>query len=123
VSILNRQAIRSVKEDQRAVKKKKTLAEPKDLAPKKRKPIRMAVAKMKVQDVPRKTVGPSSSSSVDVSEILKVMTEPFPFAMLSPLGSDLTSLLQSKEKGVEQSLEGKENPSSTGGNAKGPKKW
>jgi hypothetical protein len=30
------------------------------------------------------------------------MAEPFPFAMLSPLGSDLTSLLQPKEKGVEK---------------------
>jgi hypothetical protein len=48
---------------------------------------------MKVQVVPGKTVGPSPSSCVDVSEILKVMTEPFPFAMLSPLGLDLTSLL------------------------------
>jgi hypothetical protein len=43
--------------------------------------------------VPEKTADPSSPSSVDVSEILKVMTEPIPFAMLSPLGSDLTSLL------------------------------
>jgi hypothetical protein len=43
VSILNRQAIRSVKEDHRDVKKQKTLAEPKDLAPKKRKLVRMAV--------------------------------------------------------------------------------
>jgi hypothetical protein len=43
------------------------------------------------------------------------MTEPFPFAMLSPLGLDLTSLLQSKEKGVEQSLEGKDNASATRG--------
>jgi hypothetical protein len=48
---------------------------------------------MYVQDVPEKTADPYSPSSVDVSEILKVMTEPIPFAMLSPLGSDLTSLL------------------------------
>jgi hypothetical protein len=34
VSILNRKAIWSVKEEQRVVKKQKTLAEPKDLAPK-----------------------------------------------------------------------------------------
>jgi hypothetical protein len=93
VTILNRQAIRSVKEDQRTVKKQKTLAEAKDLAPKKRKLVRMAAAAMKVQDVPGKTAGPSPSCSIDVSEIPKVMTEPFPFAMLSPLGSDLTSLL------------------------------
>jgi hypothetical protein len=52
----------------------------------------MVAAEMKVQDVPGKTAGPSPSSSVDVSEIVKVMTKPFFFAMLSPLGSDLTSL-------------------------------
>jgi hypothetical protein len=77
---------------------------------------------MKVQDVPEKTVGPSPASSVDVSEILKVMTEPFLFAMLSPLGSDMTVLLQSKEKGVERSLEGKETASAGGGNVGGSKK-
>jgi hypothetical protein len=77
----------------------------------------MAPAEMKVQDVPEKTVGTSLSSSVGVSEILKVMTEPFPFAMLSPLGSDLTILLHSKEKGIEQSSGGKETASTTGENA------
>jgi hypothetical protein len=74
VSILKRKAIQSVKEDQRAVKKQKVLAEPKDSAPKKRKPIRMAPAEMKVQDIPEKTIDTSLSSSVDVSEILKVMS-------------------------------------------------
>jgi hypothetical protein len=38
-------------------------------------------------------------------EILKVMTETFLFALLSPLGSDLTSLLQSKEKRTEKRAE------------------
>jgi hypothetical protein len=47
--------------------------------------------------VPDNAVGAASRSSVDVSEILKVMTEPIPFAMLSPLRLDLTSLLQSKK--------------------------
>jgi hypothetical protein len=93
VSILARQAIWSIKEDRRVVKKQKTLAEPKNLSPKKQRLVRMTAAEMKVQDVPEKTAGPSPASSVDVSEILKVMTEPFPFAMLSPLGSDLTGLL------------------------------
>jgi hypothetical protein len=88
VSILTRQAIRSVKEDQRVVKKQKILAESKDLAPKKRKLIRISSAEAKVQDVPEKTVGPSPSS-IDISKIMKVMTEPIPFAMLSPIGSDL----------------------------------
>jgi hypothetical protein len=82
----------------------------------------MIVAEMKVQDVPEKTAGSSPSSSVDVSEILKIITEPFPFPMLSPLWSDLTSLLQSKEKGVERSLEGKDKASAGGGNVEGPKK-
>jgi hypothetical protein len=76
----------------------------------------MAGVEMKVQDVPEKTVGPSPSSSVDVLEILKVMTEPFLFALLSPLGSDLTSLLQLKEKGFEQGLGGKETVVATGEN-------
>jgi hypothetical protein len=58
-----------------------------------------------MQDLTEKIVETSSSSSVGVIEILKVMTEPFLFSMLSPLGSDLTSLLQSKEKGVEKGAE------------------
>ena len=49
-------------------------------------------------------------------EILKVMSELFLFPLLSPLGSDLTSLLQSKEKGIEKSVEvEKKNASTTGG--------
>ena len=89
------------------MKKIKTALEPKVSAPKKRKLVKISSMDAKVQDVPEKTAGPSPSSSADVSKILKVMTEPFPFAMLSPLGSDLTSLLQSKEKGFEQSSGGK----------------
>jgi hypothetical protein len=67
------------------LKKIKTSLE-KVSAPKKRKLVKISFADAKVQDVPEKVVSPSPSSSVDVSEILKVMTEPFPFAMLSPLG-------------------------------------
>jgi hypothetical protein len=70
----------------------------------------------------REDCGTSSSSSTCVTEILKVMTKPFPFAMLSPLGSDLTSLLQSKEKGVEKSWEEKKTASTIGGNVGGQKK-
>jgi hypothetical protein len=54
------------------------------LAPKKRKLVKISSEEMKVQDVPKQTMSPSSSSAVEVSEILKVMTEPFPFALLSP---------------------------------------
>jgi hypothetical protein len=71
--------------------------EPKDLAPKKRKLVKISSADTEVQDMPEKTMGPPSPSTTKVSEILKVMTESIPFALLSPLRLDLTSLLQSKE--------------------------
>jgi hypothetical protein len=93
VNILNRQAIRLVKEDQKTLKKQKTLSEPKELDPKKRKLAKLSSEETKVQDVSKHIMSPSSSSTVEVSEILKVMTEPFPFALLSPLRLDLTSLL------------------------------
>jgi hypothetical protein len=59
----------------------------------------------KVQVVPKQIMSPSSSSTAEVSEILKVMTELFPFALLSPLRLDLTSLLQSKQ--IALAAEGK----------------
>jgi hypothetical protein len=55
--------------------------------------------------VPDKTIGPSLPSTADVPKILKVMTKPIPFAMLSPLRLDLTTLLQSKE--TASAIEGK----------------
>jgi hypothetical protein len=57
----------------------------------------MSCAEAKVQDVPENIMSPTSPSAAEVSEILKVMTESIPFALLSPLRLDLTSLLQSKE--------------------------
>jgi hypothetical protein len=63
------------------------------MAPKKRKSLDLGHTEKKVHNSPEKIPGTSSSSSIGVTEILKVMTEPFPFALLSPLGSDLTSLL------------------------------
>jgi hypothetical protein len=56
VSILGRQATRSVKEDHKASKKQKTLPELKDSAPEKRKLDRISFADTKVHDVPEKTV-------------------------------------------------------------------
>jgi hypothetical protein len=40
-----------------------------------------------------------------VIEILEVMTEPLPFTKLSPLGLELTSLLQPQKKNVERIAE------------------
>jgi hypothetical protein len=52
--------------------------------------------KTKTRDELKPTASPSSSTA-DVSEILKVMTESFPSTPLSPLGLELTSLLQKKK--------------------------
>jgi hypothetical protein len=111
-SILSRQAVQSVKEDQETLKKIKTMLEPKISAPKKRKLDRISSTDTKLQDVPEKTISPPSPSAAEVSEILKVMTESIAFALLCPLRLDLTSLLQSKETTL--SMEGK---------AGGQKKW
>jgi hypothetical protein len=92
VSILSRQVIQSVKEDQKTLKKIKTMLEPKVWAPKKRKLAEKSCEKAKMQDVPKQIASPSSSA-VEVSEILKVMIESFPFAPLCPRGLELTSLL------------------------------
>ena len=52
-----------------------------------------------MQDVLKQTTSPSTSSATEVSGVLKlkVMTESFPFALLSPLRLDLTSLLHTRE--------------------------
>jgi hypothetical protein len=41
---------------------------------------------------------PSTPSAAEVEEILKVMTESLPVKLLSPLGPQLTKLLQKKEE-------------------------
>jgi hypothetical protein len=106
VSILSRQAIRSVKGYQEALKKRKTVPELKVSAPKKQKLAEMSSKKTKTEDVPKQTTSPSSSSAAEVSEILKVMTESFPFALLCPLGLELTSLLQTRE--ISSATEGRD---------------
>jgi hypothetical protein len=92
VSILSRQVVRSVKEDQETLKNMKTMSEPKVSAPKNWKLAEKSSEKTKTQDVPKLTASPLSFAA-KVSEILKVMTESFPFTPLSPLGLELTSLL------------------------------
>ena len=97
VSILSRQAVRSVKEDEEALKRMKIAPEPKAPAAKKRKLEKIPFAEPKVHDVPERTLSPLSPSAAEASEILKVMTESLPFELLSPLRSELTNLLQKKE--------------------------
>jgi hypothetical protein len=97
VNILSRQAARSMKEDEEALKKVKAAPEPKAPAPKKWKLDKIPSAEPKVDEALEKTLSPSSPSAAEVSEILKVMTESPPFKLLSPLGLELTNLLQKKE--------------------------
>jgi hypothetical protein len=66
VSILSRQAARSVKEDEEASKKMKTASKLKALAPKERKPDWMPSVELNVHDAPKKTSSPLSPSVVEV---------------------------------------------------------
>jgi hypothetical protein len=93
VSVLNRQATRMVKEDEKILKKRKSSPEPKVAALKKRK---AATPEPKVTEVEEET--PSTPPAAEVVEILKVMTESLPIKLLSPLGPELTKLLQKKDK-------------------------
>jgi hypothetical protein len=90
VSVLSRQAARMVKEDEEALKKRKSSPEPKVAASKKRK---TTALEPKTAEIEEKT-----PSTAEVEEILKVMTESLPIKLLSPLGPQLTKLLQKNEE-------------------------
>ena len=94
VSILSREAARSVKADEKALKRVKVAPKPKAQTPKKRKLYEIPSAGPKVDEAPKETLSPSSPTVVEVAEILKVMTESPPFKLISPLKSKLTNLLQ-----------------------------
>jgi hypothetical protein len=70
-----------VKEDKKALKKRKSSPEPKATTSKKRK---AATPELKVAEMEEET--PSTPSAAEVEEILKVMTESLPIKLLSPLG-------------------------------------
>jgi hypothetical protein len=106
VSILSRQAAWSVKEDEKALKKVKTALELKATISKKRKLDQIPSTEPKVDEAAKKI--PPLPFAVEVVEILKVMTESPPFKMLSPLGLELTKLLQRTEtpSATEEKIEG-----------------
>jgi hypothetical protein len=91
VSIIQRQAARMIKEDENLAKKKKSSPEPKVAMPKKRKAPAPKPKADLVEEVP------STPSTTDAEEILKVMTESLP-NKLSPLGLELMKLLQKKKE-------------------------
>jgi hypothetical protein len=93
VSILSRQAVRMVKEDEKTLKKRKPSPEPKATTLKKRK---VATPEPKVAEVEEET--PSTPPAAEVEEILKVMIESLPIKLLSPLGPQLTKLFQKKQE-------------------------
>jgi hypothetical protein len=82
-----------MKEDEKVLKKRKSTLEPKVAALKKRK---AEIPESKVIEVEEET--PSTPPSAEVAEILKVMTESLPIKLLSPLGPELTKLLQKKDE-------------------------
>ena len=92
-SILSRQASRMVKEDEKASKKRKSTPEPKAAASKKRK---AKSPEPKITEATEET--PSMPPAAEIAEIFKVITESLPVKLLSPLGPELTKLLQKKDE-------------------------
>jgi hypothetical protein len=75
------------------LKKKKVSPEPKVTTSKKRK---TATPEPKMAEI--EEGAPLTPSVTEVEEILKVMTESLPIKLLSPLGPELTKLLQKKDE-------------------------
>jgi hypothetical protein len=96
ISILSRQAAQLVKEDEKVLKKTKIAPEPKATISKKRKLDTSPSSEPKVGETGEEA--PLTPSVAKAAEILKVMTKSPPFKLLSPLGSELTKFLQSREQ-------------------------
>jgi hypothetical protein len=91
VSILKRQAQKSIEKDKKRLTKRSKLT-PEPLASKKWNII--SLSREEERSSPRKHSSETpSATSIGVTEILEVMTEPLPFTMLSPLWPELISLL------------------------------
>jgi hypothetical protein len=95
VSILNRQAARLVKEDEKIAKKTKSASELKAVSKKRKSEKKPEVREPKVAEAREETPTPTTA---EVAEILKVMTESLPIQLLSPLRPELTKLLQKKDQ-------------------------
>jgi hypothetical protein len=93
ISVMSRHAARMVKEDEQTLKKRKSSPEPKVATSKKRK---TATPELKMAEI--EEGAPSTPSTTEVEEILKVMTKSLPIKLLSPLGPQLTKLLQKKDE-------------------------
>jgi hypothetical protein len=96
VSILSRQAARLVKEDEFFFEENKNSFRAEGDNLKKRKLDTVPSSEPKVSK--KEKEAPSKPSTIEVAEILKVMTESPPFKLLSPLGTELTKFLKRKEQ-------------------------
>jgi hypothetical protein len=92
VGVMNRQAARMIKEDEKNLKKKKSSPKPKVTTSKKRKAATLEPKTAEIEEG-----APSTPSAAEVEEILKVMTESLPIKLLSPLGPELMKFLQKKD--------------------------
>jgi hypothetical protein len=92
---LNKEATKSMKDDEEQLKKKKLKPEPKTDASKKRK---ATAPKQKAIDEEEETA--ATPSATDVEEILKVMAESLP-VKLSPLGPYLTKLFHKEQESAK----------------------
>jgi hypothetical protein len=119
VSILKRQAQRFVEKDKKRLTKRPKLSlDPS--ASKKRKIIPSGREEEEKSSPLKHSAETPSTTSIGMTEILEVMTEPLPFPILSPLGLELTSLLQPKKKDARETAEVeavKEPSAHSGGNA------
>jgi hypothetical protein len=113
---MKRQARRSIEKDKKnkLPKRPKVSGETeiskmisKPSVPKKQKTAESNRVEEEKSSLSKHTIETPSASSIGVTKILEVMTGPMPFAMLSPLGSELTILLQPKEKGAREVTEAK----------------
>jgi hypothetical protein len=93
LSILKRQAQRFIEKDKkkRLTKRSKLTLEPS--TSKKRKITSSSCEEEERSSPPNHSAETPSTTSIGMTEISEVMIEPLPFTMLSPLGSELTSLL------------------------------
>ena len=117
VCVLKWQAQRSVEKDEKKRLTKNPKLTPEPSAPKKRKDMSSDRGEEERPSPPKHSEETPSAASIGVTEILEVMTTPLPFPMLSPLGSDLTRLLQPQKKNAERTAEAEVNkdPSTSGG--------
>jgi hypothetical protein len=78
---------------------------PKPSVPKKWKIVESSHDEEAKSSPPKHSIETPSTSSIGITEILEVINEPLPFAMLSSLGSELISLLQPKKNDAREVAE------------------